>query len=285
MLKVAISGSEGMLGSCLTSSLVGVKVIPLTKENCDITNSREVEEVIHATGPDVLIHCAAMTAVDLCESEQFLAWKNNAFGTTNVARSCHSNGVKLIAISTDYVFDGKLERPYNEYDQAGGAVNIYGKSKWAAEQAVRSLCPNHLIARTSWLYGGGGPSFVHTMLRLADGSRPFLKVVNDQQGNPTSTEAVASALNVILQHPELVGTVHLTCEGEATWYEFSKAIFQIMGIEQNVIPCRSDDFPTPAKRPKNSRLEKLVLKESGIYEMPLWKEALEEFLKKAKGCN
>lgn len=281
MLKVAITGSEGMLGTCLKSSLKEVEILPLTRATCDITNPQQVEAVLNSEKPDVLIHCAAMTGVDLCETEQLSAWRINAFGTTNVARACHIHGTKLIAISTDYVFDGALDRPYHEYDFSGNALNIYGKSKWAAEEAVRTHCPNHIIGRVSWLYGGKGPSFVHTMLRLADGSRPFLKVVNDQRGNPTSTDAVAGAINAILKNPELVGTIHLTCEGEATWFEFAKAIFQIMGVDQKVIPCRSEDFPTPAKRPKNSRLEKLVLKESGIYEMPLWKEALEEFLKKS----
>lgn len=280
MLKIAITGSEGMLGTTLASTLKDVEIIPLTRETCDITVPTQVDQVICNTRPDVLIHCAAMTAVDLCESEQFSAWKINAFGTTNVARACNTYGTKLISISTDYVFDGTLDRPYHEYDEPRGALNIYGKSKWAAEQAVRVHCTNHLIARVSWLYGEKGPSFVHTMLRLADGTRDCLKVVNDQVGNPTSTDSVASALNILVHRPELVGTIHLTCEGEATWYDFAKAIFRIKGVEQKVLPCSSDEYKTPAKRPKNSRLEKLVLKESGLFQMPHWEEALSKFLMK-----
>lgn len=278
MKKIAITGSMGMLGQTLVKNLKGFELIPLTIENCDITRGCEVEKAFVQFRPDVVIHCAAMTAVDLCESKQFDAWKINAFGTTNVARTANLIGAKLISISTDYVFDGALDRPYHEYDQPNGGLNIYANSKWAAEQAVRSHCPNHLIARVSWLYGSHGPSFVHTMLRLADGTRPCLKVVNDQVGNPTSTKAVSDALQQILMHPELVGTVHLTCEGEASWYDFARKIFEIKKINQNVIPCTSDEYPTPAKRPKNSRLDKLVLRECGIHQMPYWEDSLREFL-------
>ena len=167
-MKVAISGAKGMLGTTLMQTLQGCELFALDREECDITNPSMVCSVFEKIKPDVVIHCAAMTAVDLCESKQFEAWKINAFGTTNVAHACNKVGAKLIAISTDYVFDGQLDRPYHEYDQPNGGLNIYAKSKWVAEQAVRSLCPNHLIARVSWLYGGNGPSFVHTMLRLAD---------------------------------------------------------------------------------------------------------------------
>ena len=277
-MKVAITGAKGMLGTTLTHTLQGCELFALDREECDITDSATVCSVFEKIKPDVVIHCAAMTAVDLWESKQFEAWKINAFGTTNVAYASNKIGAKLIAISTDYVFDGELDRPYHEYDQPNGGLNVYAKSKWAAEQVVRSLCPNHLIARVSWLYGGNGPSFVHTMLRLADGSRSELKVVNDQVGNPTSTKAVADALQILLKTPELVGTVHLTCEGEASWFDFACKIFEIEKINQKVIPCSSDQYPTPAKRPHNSRLEKLVLKESGIFQMPNWEIALEEFL-------
>ena len=121
--------------------------------------------------------------------------------------------MRLIAISTDYVFGGELERPYHEFDAAGGAHTVYGQSKFAGEELIRRHCPNHLICRISWLYGAGGPSFVHAMLKLADGSRPELKVVDDQHGNPTSAIAVARQLRNILARLELVGTFHMTCEG------------------------------------------------------------------------
>jgi dTDP-4-dehydrorhamnose reductase len=138
--------------------------------------------------------------VDKCETEIDFAYKLNAFGTANVAAACHRNNVRLIAISTDYVFEGNSDRPYNEFDTANGGNTVYGKSKFAGEEAVRRHCPDHVICRISWLYGMGGPSFVHAMLKLADGTRPELKVVADQIGNPTSTTAVARQLRHILKN-------------------------------------------------------------------------------------
>lgn len=199
-MKVAITGAKGMLGTTLMNTLQGYELFALDREECDITNPSLVCSVFEKIKPDVVIHCAAMTAVDLCESKQFEAWKINAFGTTNVAHACNKIGAKLIAISTDYVFDGELDCPYHEYDQPNGGLNIYAKSKWAAEQAVRSLCPNHLIARVSWLYGGNGPSFVHTMLRLAANAK---REVLDWNLQPIpglyAVGEIASALKFVYQ--------------------------------------------------------------------------------------
>ena len=278
-MKVLITGAEGMLGRTLCDHLQGVEVIATSRINADITNAKHFDDCIKQYKPDVVIHCAAMTAVDRCESEYDLAYKVNAIGTTNVAASCHRHGAKLIAISTDYVFDGDLNRPYTEFDNPTGGRCVYGQSKWAAEQAVRAHCPNHIIARVSWLYGPGGPSFVHTMLRLADGTRPVLKVVNDQQGNPTSTIAVSKAINELLKYPEIVGTFHLTCEGEATWFELAEAIFKMKSIHQKVLPCSSQEYKTPAKRPFNSRLSKKALQYHGLAKMPEWQAALADFLR------
>ena len=144
---------------------------------------------------------------------------------------------------------------------------------------MRTHCPNHVICRISWLYGHGGPSFVHAMMSLADGTRPMLKVVADQHGNPTSTTAVARQLRNILANPELVGTFHLTCEGEATWFEFAQEIFRLAGKNQAVSPCTTDEFPRPAPRPKNSRLDKMMLCLAGLPPMPDWRDALAEFMK------
>ena len=277
-MKVLITGAEGMLGRTLCNHLQGVEVIATNRSNADITDAKQFDDCINQYKPDVVIHCAAMTAVDCCESEIDLAYKVNVIGTTNVAASCHRHGVKLIAISTDYVFDGNLNRPYTEFDLATGGGCVYGQSKWAAEEAVRVHCPNHIIARVSWLYGAGGPSFVHTMLRLADGSRPILKVVNDQKGNPTSTIAVCRKIQELLLKPELVGTYHLTCEGEATWYEFANKIFEFSGVNQKVVSCSSDEFPTKARRPHNSCLDKLKLRLVGLSPMPHWENELYSFL-------
>lgn len=277
-MRVLLTGGRGMLGRTLVSELSDFEVIPTDLPEADITDPSAMDRLLKEINPEAVIHCAAMTAVDKCETEKELAYRLNAFGTANVASACHRNGVRLIAISTDYVFDGALDRPYHEFDVPNGGNTVYGQSKFAGEQQVRSLCPNHVIGRISWLYGKGGPSFVHAMVKLADGSRPELKVVNDQIGNPTSTMAVARKLREILKRPELAGTFHLTCEGEATWYEFACEIFHQLGIEQRVIPCGTAEFPRPAPRPANSRLDKMMLRLAGLPPMPGWKDALKEFI-------
>jgi len=207
------------------------------------------------------------------------AYRLNARGTANVAAACNRRGVRLIAISTDYVFAGDSDRPYCEFDAANGGNTVYGKSKFAGEELVRQLCPDHCICRISWLYGFGGPSFVHAMMNLADGSRPVLKVVADQHGNPTSALAVARQLGHLLERPKLRGTFHMTCEGEATWAEFAEEIFRIAGRRQAIQPCTTEEFPRPAPRPKNSRLDKMMFRISGLPPMPDWREALAEFMK------
>ena len=277
-MKVLLTGGKGMLGRTLSRELTGFEVVPTDLPDADITDAAAFDALLRRERPDVVIHCAAMTAVDKCESESDLAYKLNAFGSANVAGSCHRNGIRLIAISTDYVFDGDSERPYNEFDRPTGGKTVYGRSKFAGEEAVRQHCPDHVICRISWLYGSGGPSFVHTMMNLADGSRPELKVVCDQTGNPTSTLAVARQLREILLRRELCGTFHLTCEGEASWAEFAAEIFRLAGKKQRIVPCTTEEYPRPAPRPANSRLDKMMLRLAGLPAMPHWKTALAEFM-------
>lgn len=277
-MKVLLTGGKGMLGRTLCAELTDFEIIPTDLPEADITDDTGFNALLEQIKPDAVIHCAAMTAVDKCETEIDLAYKLNAFGTANVAAACHRNGIRLIAISTDYVFEGNADRPYNEFDLPNGGNTIYGKSKFAGEEAIRRHCPNHVICRISWLYGAGGPSFVHAMINLADGTRPELKVVADQIGNPTSTLAVARQLRNILNRKELVGTFHLTCEGEASWADFAAEIFRQKGIEQKIIPCSTNEFPRPAPRPANSRLDKMMLRLAGLPPMPHWKDALKEFI-------
>ena len=277
-MKVLLTGGKGMLGRTLCAELTDFEVIPTDLPEADITDAAGFDALLKQIKPDTVIHCAAMTAVDRCETEIDFAYKLNAFGTANVASACHRNGIRLIAISTDYVFEGNSDRPYNEFDTPNGGNTIYGKSKFAGEEAIRRHCPNYVICRISWLYGAGGPSFVHAMINLADGTKPELKVVADQIGNPTSTLAVARQLRNILIRKELVGTFHLTCEGEATWADFAAEIFRLKGIEQKIVPCTTAEFPRPAPRPANSRLDKMMLRLSGLPPMPHWKDALAEFL-------
>lgn len=263
------------------------EIIPTDLPEADITDEECIDSVIAKYAPDAVIHCAAMTAVDKCEEAVDFAYKLNQRGSANVAAACNRHNVRLIAISTDYVFEGSSDRPYNEFDETTGGNTIYGKSKYAGEEAIRALCPNHVIARISWLYGFGGPSFVHAMLGLAKakqvevegGERKPLKVVADQVGNPTSAIAVARKLGEILARPKLCGTFHLTCEGEASWADFAAEIFAQKGIEQKIVPCTTEEFPRPAPRPKNSRLDKMALRLAGFSPMPDWREALLEFMK------
>ncbi len=281
--KVLITGAKGMLGRTLCQVLKGdYELVPTDKENGDITDKEGFRRLIERERPDVVIHCAAMTQVDLCESKPELAELLNAKGTENVALAANEFGARLIYISTDYVFDGEKKDPYRETDAAGKARTVYGRTKWEGEVAVRKYCPDHVIARVSWLYGPQGPSFVHTMLKLADGTRPVLKVVSDQIGNPTSTFAVSNKIREILATPELRGTFHLSCEGTTSWYEFAKKIFEFAGVKQDVEGCTSEEFPRPAKRPHNSSMEKYALSVSGMGKMPDWKDSLKDFLKDEK---
>ncbi|MBR6471794.1 MAG: dTDP-4-dehydrorhamnose reductase [Victivallales bacterium] len=283
-VRIVITGGKGMLGRTLRLVLAEHELLIADLPEWDIMDAAAFQAKLQASHADVVVHCAAMTAVDKCETEADLAYRLNAVGSRIVAMACHRLGIRLVAISTDYVFGGELDRPYHEFDVAGGAHTVYGASKFAGEEMIRTHCPDHLICRISWLYGPGGPSFVHAMMNLADGTRPVLKVVDDQHGNPTSTFAVARHLKLLLERPCLAGTFHLTCEGEATWAEFAREIFRLAGKKQEIQACTTADFPRPAPRPLNSRLEKRMLRLCGLPPMPAWQEALAEFMQREFPC-
>ena len=242
----------------------------------DITDGRCVEQAVAAFRPDAVIHCAAMTHVDACETETDKAYRINTLGSAYVARAAERCHARLIAVSTDYVFDGSLERPYHEFDSPSPRT-VYGASKLAGEEAVRRHCPDHTIVRIAWLYGEQGPSFLHTMLKLGTQAGAPLKVVDDQLGNPTSTDAVAGLIERLLDTP-IPGVVHGSCEGEASWFGFARAIFGKSHLNREIIPCATSEFPRPAPRPANSRLEKRMLRLAGLPTMPHWEEALEKFM-------
>lgn len=287
-MKIVITGGNGMLGRTLQKVLGErneIRIADIThgkdQVGIDITNPSTFNYWVRQVVPDIIIHCAAMTNVDKCESEQDLAYKLNVLGSMNVANTCRKQNIRLIAISTDYVFDGMSHQPYTEFDKPTGGMNIYGKTKWLGEQMIRQFCPNHVICRVSWLYGEGGPSFVHTMVKLGKANKE-LKVVENQVGNPTSCLAVARALQNFIYNSSLVGTYHLTCEGEANWYQFAKEIFKQLNMDVNVRPCSDKEYIRPAQRPANSRLEKMMLRLNGLPPMPDWKDALTEFLQTEK---
>lgn len=267
-MKVLVTGANGMLGQDLCPILedIGCYVVETDIDNLDITNEEMVKAVISDVKPNLVIHCAAYTNVDKAEEEQEIATKINSLGTEYIAKACKENDVTLIYISTDYVFDGTKDSPYNPSDETN-PLNIYGLTKLNGEIAVKKYCEKYYIARTSWLYGHHGTNFVETMLKLKDS--PELKVVNDQKGCPTWTVELANGIIQLLQKP--YGTYHVCGSGETTWYEFAKEIFKLENLSPNIIPCSTEEFSRPAKRPQNSTMSNDKICRD-------WKIALKDYL-------
>jgi dTDP-4-dehydrorhamnose reductase len=276
-MKILLTGARGMLGRTLLRRLTAHEVVPTDLPELDLRDARAVDACLKSVRPEVVIHGAAMTAVDACETAADAAFAANAIGSANVAVAAHRAGARMIAIGTDYVFRGDLDRPYHEWDPTG-PLTVYGQSKLAGEEAIARHCPDHTIVRIAWLYGPGGPSFVHTMQKLGAQAGEPLRVVDDQIGNPTSTDAVADLLLTLIEQP-LPGIVHGTCSGEASWFGLASSIFARCGLRRPIVPCTTADVPRPAPRPKNSRLEKRALRLAGLPGMARWEEALERFLR------
>ncbi len=287
-MKILITGGKGMLGRTLqrelgTASANGAahEIVVADLPDWDITDDAAFLEKTLAARPDVIVHCAAMTKVDDCETNRDLAFRLNEEGTRNVALAAKTCGARLIAISTDYVFSGEPPREpwaWSETD-IPRPQTVYGASKFAGEQMVQMIHPdNSVILRIAWLYGAGGPSFVHTMARLGAQAGDPLKVVDDQRGNPTSTKVVADVIRFLLTRPDVSGIVHGTCEEQCTWYELTQELFRLLGRARAVVPCTTAEFPRPAPRPRNSALKKSVLNVLG-YRTPDWKTALADFVR------
>ncbi|WP_366923771.1 dTDP-4-dehydrorhamnose reductase [Metallumcola ferriviriculae] len=274
-MKVLVTGAGGMLGTDIMHAFKEHNTLGLTKPELDITKIDQVTKTIGQYKPDLVINCAAYTKVDDCEINKDLAFKVNALGPRNLAIACQSQAAAIVHISTDYVFDGTANRPYTEFDSTK-PLGVYGQSKFAGEQLIKSLMTRHFIIRTSWLYGANGPNFVETMLRLAK-EYSEIKVVNDQQGSPTYTKDLAQAVVELIKTPAY-GLYHLTNSGNCTWYQFAKEIFRIEGIDIKVNPCTTEAFPRPAPRPKYSVMENYFWKLHGRPPMRDYKEALKEYL-------
>ena len=280
-MKILITGGKGMLGRTLQAELAEHELVVADLPEWDITDGTAFTARLMAEKPDVVVHCAAMTKVDDCETNRDLAFRLNEEGTRNVALASKAAGARLIAISTDYVFSGDPPREpwaWGETDIPRPRT-VYGMSKFAGEQMIQMLYPdNSVILRIAWLYGAGGPSFVHTMLKLGAQAGDPLKVVNDQFGNPTSTNVVADVIRFLLTKPEVSGIVHGTCEDQCSWYDFACEIKRLTpGFTRAVVPCTTAEFPRPAPRPRCSALKKSVLNVLG-YRTPTWQAALAAFL-------
>ena len=280
MAKILITGGKGMLGRTLQRELADHDLFVADLPETDMLDADSLGRAFAAFRPELVIHCAAMTKVDDCETNRELAYRLNETGSANVATACRAAGARLIAISTDYVFagDAPSDYAYAETD-APAPRTVYGASKLAGERAVLSILPEAVVLRIAWLYGAGGPSFVHTMAKLGAQDGAPLKVVDDQRGNPTSTVAVAGAVKFLLSHPEVRGVVHGTCEGVCSWYDLTCELFRLLGLTRAVTPCTTAEFPRPAPRPANSALAKNVLHALG-FAMPDWRAALADFVAK-----
>lgn len=278
-MRILLTGGRGMLGRTLARVLGdSFEVVSTDLPEADVTDADALAAVFAQHAPDAVVHCAAMTRVDDCEANGELAFRLNGRGSANVASACRRCGARLVAISTDYVFSGDLppDKAWRETD-APAPATVYGKSKLAGENAVREILPDATILRIAWLYGAGGPSFVHTMARLGAQDGAPLKVVDDQRGNPTSTDVVADEIRFLLAHPEITGVVHGTCSGICTWYGLAVELFRLLGLKRPLTPCTTAEFPRPAPRPANSALAKTVLAANGY--VPIgWKEALAAFV-------
>ena len=279
-MKILITGGKGMLGRTLQKELgADHEIVVADLPEFDILKDEEFADQAAAAAPDAIIHCAAMTKVDDCETNRELAFRLNEEGSRNVALAAKMCGARLFAISTDYVFSGDPPRTpwaWSETD-IPRPQTVYGMSKFAGEQMVQMILPEAVIVRIAWLYGAGGPSFVHTMARLgADDAAAPLKVVDDQRGNPTSTREVARAIRFLLSKPDVSGIVHATCEDQCSWFELARELFRLLGLKRPLVPCTTGEFPRPAPRPKCSALKKSVLNVLG-YRTAKWQDALAEF--------
>lgn len=278
-MRIVIVGANGQLGRD-SLEILGQEhtVWASDAAEVDITDQNQVQALFQRHQPEVVINCAAFTAVDACESNVEASMAVNARGPELLALSCRKHGTRLIQVSTDYVFDGSrpAPQPYLEGDKASPS-SMYGKSKLAGEEAVQAVLDNHLIIRTAWLYGIGNKNFLKTMLRLAlnDPDRT-IKVVNDQYGSLTWSWRLALQIERLLAS-DLTGILHATAEGHSTWYEGARYFLDCMEVPYSMVPCTTAEYPTPAKRPANSILENGRLKEAGLNLMIDWKEDVRLF--------
>jgi len=274
MTKVLILGANGMLGQELMAAFKDQEVSGWDRNDIDITDFNLAQEKIKELKPEVVINAAAYTAVDDCETNRVLAMKVNGEGPGNLAKICKEIGAILVHYSTDYIFNGQKADGYNEDYNQIEPLSVYGESKALGEKLIKENCEKYYILRTAWLYGKNGKNFVDTMIKLGQ-EKPELKVINDQHGSPTYAKDLAlQTREILLNLQPAFGVYHVTNSGTCTWYEFTQEIFKIKNITAKVIPCTSQEYPLPAKRPTYS-----ILLNTKLPLMRPWQEALKEYLK------
>ena len=280
-MKVLVTGARGQLGHDVVKELQRRKIEcrGIGREDVDIVDGQAVEQYLKDYQPDVVIHCAAYTAVDRAEDEEEKCWAVNVKATEHIAKLCRDLNAKMIYISTDYVFEGMGDAHYEVNDPVS-SLSIYGKSKLAGEDAVKKWLIKYYVVRISWVFGVNGNNFVKTMLRLGK-ERDEINVVSDQFGSPTYTADLAPLLCEMAVE-EKYGTYHATNEGFCSWAEFAQEIFRQAGLKCRVNPISSEQYPMKAKRPLNSRLSKKSLSANGFECLPQWTEAVKRYLDEVK---
>lgn len=278
-MRVLVTGAEGQLGYDICRKLheIGVEHHGTDLKDFDLTNQQAVLQAIRSYNPTHVVHCGAYTAVDRAESEADICLRVNGEGTSNVARACRETGAEMMYFSTDYVFDGYTkETPWDVFDPAD-PQGVYGVSKYRGEYAVREQLEKYYVLRISWVFGRNGQNFVKKMLNLAE-QRREITVVCDQFGAPTYTRDVADIVPRILESGRY-GTYHSPNEGVTTWYDFAKDIFYQAGMRVKVVPVLTSEYPSDAKRPRNSRLSTDALVRAGFGPLPHYHDALVRYLR------
>jgi len=280
-MKILVTGVRGQLGYDVVKELTGrgIEAIGVDIEEMDIGDAASVEKVIKEAAPDAVISCAAYTAVDAAEENEALCRRVNAGGAQNIANVCKELDIKMLHISTDYVFDGQGEHYWKPDDECH-PQSVYGQTKYEGELAVRNTLEKYFIVRVAWTFGVNGKNFVKTMLNLSK-THDTIRVVNDQFGSPTSTSDLAKLIADMVV-TEKYGVYHATNEGICSWYEFACRIFEEAGIAVKVVPVSTEEYGAKAKRPANSRMDKSKLTENGFQRLPSWQDALGRFIKELR---
>ena len=277
MVKVLVTGANGQLGYDVVKELQkqNIECYGATRKDFDLVDFEATEKFLVHYMPDVVIHCAAYTAVDKAEDEQGLCYLVNASATENIAEICKKINAKMLYISTDYVFDGTKDGLY-EVEDIPNPINVYGKTKLFGEQAVQRILDKYFIVRISWVFGEHGKNFVKTMLKLGK-ERKEINVVADQYGSPTYTADLAPLL-IEMVKTDKYGIYHVTNEGVCTWAEFAEEIFKIAKLDVKVNHITTEEYPTRARRPTNSRMNKNSLVKNEFCLLNNWHKALKNLI-------